>query len=88
MRRTLALLVLILSCCGVSLSMTPEYSSYVTESADASNNVYVSAVVEGTTINCYNNCSPAQHQGSVYLQSGPLAGGFTGDGPHRQTTST
>ena len=60
-------------------TMTPQYSSYTTRTADQSY-LYVSAVVDGTTTGCNlpPYCIGYYHQGKIYLTLGSTGGWVTG----------
>lgn len=59
-------------------AMTPQYSSYVNYSVDASH-IYATAVVDGST-SCDPNCPPgAMHTGKIYLTLGSTGGWVNGN---------
>jgi hypothetical protein len=67
-----------ISLAAQALAMTPEYSSYVNYSIDASH-IYGTAVVDGST-SCDPNCPPgALHTGKVYLVLGSTGGWVNGN---------
>ena len=75
-RRNLLLGMFLLMFIGIGTAqMTPQYSHYETYTLDDTNNIiYVTAVVDGTTTNCFGPCQAATHQGRVYVQIGNSSG--------------
>jgi len=67
-----------MSLAAQALAMTPQYSSYVNYSIDASH-IYATAVVDGST-SCDPNCPlGAMHTGKVYLHLGSTGGWVNGN---------
>jgi hypothetical protein len=87
MTRFLLSLTSVLLYLGISSAqMTPQYSMYATESGDSNNNIYISAVVDGTTTNCNQGCNYAEHNGNVYVKIGSSSGIWV-SGPYVNPTS-